>query len=317
MRIRATAVVVTAVAVLALAATIDALRRDGEGEAPRRVRSAAPTATQSASRDLEREGVSGLLYLTVRTAAVCEFRVYALPRLTITSGGGLATCRFQVSPDGRHIAELHECPAREGLLRELFDPSIARAFPGCAAAWKPDGTLTYVSRGAVVEAESLDCLGAVGCARAILSRRAVARGAARLGTRFRSALLTQTEWLTGMRMAAVVRDGSNAESIVFFQGRKPDGVLGFPFALHTHVEAVPRRREILVGGRGQGMFAFPYEGRSGSPNQVPFGDAAAVAESPDGRWLALARPGNACIYRRRDESVVGCIPADAQDLTWR
>jgi hypothetical protein len=323
MRIRATALLVAGVAVLALAATIDALRGDGDEKDPERPRPATtttgPTATESAAQELERAGVSGTLYLTIRSGPGCDYRATALPSLESAGSGFLQRCRFAVSPDGRRVAEVATCPDnRASLVRNLLNPEVADAFRGCSAAWKPGGAFTYVSGGAVVVA-SIDCLGAAGCLRVVIPRDAVARGVRRIGPGLDPASVAQIEWLTASRLAVVVRIDRDTESIVLFERRRPIQTVDPTVPPHSHLEVDADRKEIHVGGRGLGgFFTFNFNGGFVDGDRIPFGDAAAIAYSPDGRWLALARPGNVCIYPRVESDFpVGCIEGDAQDLAWR
>lgn len=320
MRARATLIVVTGLTVLAVAAAVDVLRPEG-GTGPSkteaRVTTIAADPEAVAARLFARYGISGTLYLTVRAGSGCDYRAVALPRLAVTSSGRLSTCRFQVSPDGRHVAELRECPARTARVFDVIDPSRVRTFAGCAPAWNPRVDFTYFSGGAVVAAD-IDCLGTVGCPRVLVPRRALARGAAVINPQLGSAAIAQIEWVTDSRVAVVVRVRRNRESIVFFEGTRSMEVVDFPFAPHPHIEVLPHRREILIGGRGQGLAAFSYAGTFRSATRVRFADTGAVAASPDGRWLALARPGNVCIHAQGDPgAAVDCIAADAQDLAWR
>jgi hypothetical protein len=319
MRGRATWLVVGAVAALALAAALDAFwprsgpRLPPPAEAPTEVE---PDPTED---DLARAGAGGLLFLTIRAGAGCEYRTVAIPQLDVVSSGRLATCRFQVSPDAEHIAELWECPARSSRVLVVSNPVTVHPFVGCAAAWKPDGAFTYLTRtAAVVEAAGPPCLRAPACLRTLVPWQAVARGIRRLDAGLGPEAASQIEWLTPARLAVVVRRRGNAESIVLFRGRRPLHSLDFPFAPHVHVEVDETRRELLVGGRGGGFAAFNFNGGFTSAARVPFADAAAVAVSPDGRFLALARPGNVCIYERESAgAALSCIPGDAQDLAWR
>jgi hypothetical protein len=82
-----------------------------------------------------------------------------------------------------------------------------------------------------------------------------------------------------------------------------------------------RSQEILIADRGFGVQVYGRDGRFVSANRFTFSDVGAVAESPEGRWVALARPGNICIYEDtepppRIRTPIGCLPFDAVDLAW-
>jgi hypothetical protein len=314
MRHRATVLVVGAVVLLVGAAVFDAIRTADRSEAP----DAAALLADATTGDVARPGLSGVLYLTVRSGSRCEYRAVALPLLELLATGPLSTCRFQVSPDGNEVSELRECPPRLGRIRATFGPTSVRMFRGCAPAWQSTRTLTYLSNGAVVVAEDLDCLGNPGCLDVLVPRRAVVRGLALLRSGLRASSIARTSWLDPSRLAIMARVGPRAESIVFFEDGQPANTADRRFPLHSEIEVVSHGAELLVGGRGRGFLSLNSEGAFVARDRVPFADAAAVAESPDRDWLALARPGRVCIYRRPDSDEPAlCFPADAQDLAWR
>ena len=306
--------VVGAVVLLVGAAVFEAIRTVDRSEAP----DAAAVRADTTTGDAAPSGVSGVLYLTVRRGSRCEYRAVALPLLELLATGPLSTCRFQVSPDGDEVSELRECPPRLGRIRVTSDPASVRMFSGCAPAWQSTRTLTYLSNGAVVAAEDLRCLGNPGCLDVLVPRRAVARGLALLRSGLRASSIARMAWVNRSRLAIVVRVGPRTESIVFFEGGQPANTADRRFPLHSEIEVVSHGAELLVGGRGRGFLSLNSEGAFVARDRVPFADAAAVAESPDREWLALARPGQVCIYRRPDSDEPAlCFPADAQDLAWR
>jgi len=319
MRSRLTWLVVIGVAGVAFAAILDVVDGDRTETDPiPTMRSARPVEAPIAVA-FRKAGVSGVLYITLPSGPGCDYRANALPSLELVGSGFLQRCRVAVSPDGRHVAEVATCPDnRASLVRNLQNPEVADAFRGCSAAWKPDGTFTYVVRGRIVRA-NVECLGAVGCVRVVIPRSAVARGVQRLGAGLGLASVAQIEWLTASRLAVVVRINRERESIVLFEQRRPLQTLDLSLPPHSHLEVVADREEIHVGGRGLGGFVtFNFNGGLVDGDRIPFGDAAAIAYSPDGRWLALARPGNVCIHPSGEPDFpVGCIEGDAQDLAWR
>jgi hypothetical protein len=314
MRHRATLLVFGAVVLLVGAAVVDAIRTAGRSEAP----NAAALVADATTGEVARRGLSGVLYLTVRSGPRCEYRALALPLLELLATGPLSTCRFQVSPDGDEVSELRECPPRLARIRVITDPTSVRTFSGCAPAWQSTRTLTFMSNGAVVAAKGLDCLGNPGCLDVLVPSRAVARGLALLRSGLQASSIARTAWVNPSRLAVVVRVGPRAESIVFFEDGQPANTADRRFPLHSQIEVVSHGAELLVGGRGRGFLSFNSEGAFIARDRVPFADAAAVAESPNREWLALARPGQVCIYRRPDSDEPAlCFPADAQDLAWR
>jgi hypothetical protein len=314
MRHRATALVIGAVVVLVGAAVVDAIRTADGSEPP------TPTAPQAdAPADSPPPvGLSGVLYLTVRSGAGCEYRAFAFPDLDLVARGPLSTCRFQVSPDAEHVAEFSECPPGRARIRFTSDPAIAGTFTGCAPAWRLPRRFTFVSDGAVVAARRLECLGAADCLDVIVSKTALTRGLALLESGRGSPTVVQIAWVSGSRLAVLARTGPRAESIVFFDDGQPSDVAEGPFPPHSQIEVVMNGAELLVGGRGRGFVSLNSEEAVVSHDRVPWDDAAAVAESPDREWLALAQPGQVCIYARpQSDDPEVCFPADAQDLAWR
>jgi hypothetical protein len=318
-RASATWATVAVLAAIAVAALADAFRGDPAELRPTTPRAAETTTGVPAATRLEREGVSGALYVVVRRGETCELRQLALPRLAVTTAFPLDVCLFEVSPNGREVAEARECPGGGSDVRGVLTPGLGRSFVGCAPAWMPNGTFTFVHSGEVVAARGLDCLGAVGCLHVVLPRSAVRRGISTLEQRFGRAWIAQAAWLAASRLAALVQYRDKGRSVVIWEGRRRVAGVDFLFAPDSQIVVAQGGREVLVGGRKQGGFtAFDTRSRSFSGNRVPFGDVTAVAESPNGRWLALARPGNVCIHPRRDGRLpVACLPVDAVDLAWR
>jgi hypothetical protein len=126
-------------------------------------------------------------------------------------------------------------------------------------------------------------------------------------------------WFSDSRLAAVMHSSrSDSYSVALFERRKRFEFIDFPFPEVPQIAALPRASELIIGTSGSGFLTFDRRGGVGSPTRIPFSDVMAVAASPDGRWLALARPGNVCIHPTRNgRSPVECIPVDAVDLAWR
>lgn len=170
-----------AVALVAAAAAVDAIRDDGD---PSSAREPPPALV----RALAAAGAGGtLLY----TDASCRLHALRLPELDPVRPpprrrGG---CRFSIAPDGRAAdtsdadwSRDGETVARcvRGVLRveAVAERALAGQHRGCPAAWRPGGQITY-ARGGAIYAQRSRCLGAPPCERVVVSGRALRAAAAR------------------------------------------------------------------------------------------------------------------------------------------
>jgi hypothetical protein len=317
MRRRATWVVTGGLALVGLAAVVDVFWERAEtsspGERPREA-----TGEDSPASDFRRARVSGTLYFTVRVRQGCELRTVSLPEARISTSIEPTTCLVEVSPSGQDVAQARSCPAQRSAVHDVLVIALTRGFIGCAPAWKPSGALTYVRNGEVVE-EELACLGQVSCAKVVLSRREIARGLRSFAQRLGRFSLAGIAWFSDSRLAAVIHSSRfDNYPIALFEGREHLDFIDFPFRDVPQIDAIPGVKEIIIGTSESGFLPFDPDGRVSSPSRIPFADVVAVAASPDGRWLALARPGNVCIHASRDgRTPIECLPVDAVDLVWR
>lgn len=305
-RERWTLLLLAATFALGLVAALDAFRGDGTtARAPQ-------TVETSPAGDLRRAGVSGVLYFSARTKDGCSLRALRLPDLRDEASFTFEFCRFDVSPEGNVVAG-PPCPSDRVDIRPVDE--LASSWVGCAPAWKPNGELTFVRDGDVLTPDGeilIDDL-------ALTAQRAFPRDRPVLVRHVR-----QTAWLTDTRLVAVLRNpmGEVADIVVIFdKGRVVPGAF-LPAGASLYVSRTAQ--EIFVGGGGAGVQVFDHRGNFVSVSRFPFGSIAAVAYSPDGRWFALARPGNVCIYEERkppprpqERFPVTCLPFDAVDLAWR
>lgn len=303
MRGRSTWLLLAALIGLGVVATVDALRgRDRDPEGGRGV------ATTSPAADLRRADVAGVLYFTVRSGGGCRLRALALPSLQDTASFELEWCRFDVSPAGNVVAG-PPCPGRTFEIRSVDE--LSSGFQGCAPAWKPNGDLTFVRDGDVLMPEGDVLVEDV----AVFARSSFPDGS-RLYVR-EMAWLTETRFVLVVRGTGVHPDLRDVVVLVEDGSRLSGGELN---ASRVHVSR--RAQQIFVAYPGSGLVVYDQRGTVRSPeSRFPFGDIAAAADSPDGRWIALARPGNVCIYepmepRPREEFPVACLPFDAVDLAW-
>jgi hypothetical protein len=301
--VRGTALLIAAVVALGIAATVDALRSD-EGKKP----PAPATSSTSPAADLRRADASGVLYAAVRMGNRCRLRALRLPDLSTAASFTSEFCEFDVNAAGEVVVG-PPCPG-DGVRVQVIAGS-SRAFPGCAPAWTPHGRLTFVLDGDVVSGDELVIRDATRFARKALGDES------RLAVR-------QLAWLTEERVAVVVATRNLARAvIVVVEG---DRAVSEPIRMEAeaNVGVSNDSQEIFVGG-GEGGFGVQVFNRHGafvSASRFDFADVAAVAESPDGRFFAVARPDNVCIYEEadpppRERFPVTCLPSDAVDLAWR
>jgi hypothetical protein len=297
--VRGTALLVATVVALGIAATIDALRSGDGGEPP-----PVPTTSTSPQAALRRADVTGTLYFAVRNP--CEVRGVRFPDLSDSVSFTSEFCRFDVNSAGA-VVEGPRCPGEGVRVQRMGQRS--RGFPGCAPAWRPNGDLTFVLDGDLVDEEKVLIEDVARFAQDALGR----------GSRL---AVQQLAWLTDERVAVVVttRNVVSAVIVVVENGRAVSEPI---FAeADANVEVSADREEFFVGGDGFGVQVFNRRGAFVSGSRFNFVDVAAAAESPDGRFVALARPGNLCIYEEvdpppRERFPVSCLPFDAVDLAWR
>lgn len=264
--------------------------------------------TRSSAADLRRADVSGVLYLSVRRERGCRLRALRLPGLQDFASFEFEWCRFDVSSRG-HVAAGPPCPRNRVDVRPV--DALASSWSGCAPAWKPQGELTVVRDGDVRTPEG-DVL--------VKDVALFARSSFPEGSRI---YVRELAWLTDTRLALVVRgtrvhaDLRDLVMLIEDTRRISSGAIN---ASRIHVSR--RAQQIFVAHPGSGLVAYDRRGVALPPeSRYPFADIAAAADSPDGRWLALARSGNVCIYEQtetppRERLPVTCLPFDAVDLAW-
>jgi hypothetical protein len=302
MRGRSTWLLLAALIGLSVVAAVDALR-GGDGE-PERV---GAVATTSPAADLRRADVTGVLYFTSSSGNRCRLRALRLPDLRAAWSFTSEFCRFDVNSAGEVVVG-PPCPG-DGVRARATDGS-SRGYPGCAPAWKPNGELTFVLDGDVQTPEG-----------EVLAEHVARFARFALGEGSRLAV-QQVAWLSDTRLAAVVAARAVASNVVVMVEN------GMPVSEPIFVDDGAmiqlgrNRQEIFVSGSDFGVQVLNRDGAFVSGSRFPFLDIAAVVESPDADWVALARPGNVCIYPEiepppRERFPVACLPFDAVDLAWR
>ena len=302
--------IVAILVAIAVAAAVDALRGDGkavtEGRAPQQTntRETRTERSETPAEVLSAAGVTGTLYFTLQVEEGCVLHTLALPGLEGANAFLLDRCEFDVSPRG-DVVSGGPCPATDIELRPVGGPP--RHIRGCAPAWTPDGELTYVRDGDVLT---------LGGGTFVHDLGRVARNA--LGSDSRLDV-QQIAWLTDRRLAVrvttrrvsvvVVIEGDRAVAEPLFADRAAQ--LGISHATE----------EILVTFPGGGVVVYGPSGEFVSGNRFQLGGITAVSYSPSGRFVALGRQGNLCIYEEtdpppRERFPLACLPFDVVDLSW-
>jgi hypothetical protein len=268
-----------------------------------------PAELAAASARLEEEGIEGTLSVISED---CAFQAYRLPYIVPVNAQPPRGCRFPLSPGE---------PAPTG--HPAFQPFVApgpRCPKGCAYAWKPSGTVTFVRAGEVVEL--LPGCGEEPCQRVVVTRedlREALAGEARPRVR-------ELAWLSGERLLAIVRTGSAASSsdlLVVLDGKR----LAAPPLLRRDelslVRVSPSRRFAAVRSTSLArIWLVRVRGSSFSVRRFPPWappaptEIRAVAWSPDDRWMALASRRSVYLFRtgRPRDGYIG-LPLAARDVS--
>ena len=304
-----TSLVAGAVAVLAVAAIVDALSRGAGGAQPPAAvePSYAPAGLEDEAEELRAAGVRGTLYYLDARCRLAALRLPALARSDVTR---LPTCHRARS---RRPSELLRSCSQRGI--DIFN----RATPllgerDCVVAAKPDGTLTRVRAGEVVEVLRY------GDGRVLLSRHDVARAVG-------SARVIRAAWLSGSRVATILDGRKGEDLIAVFDGRRlVASVEWFP-SQSARFFVSPRRTFFAVATeRPDRLFLLDRDARPGALADVArnwFGrtslsGARAIAWSPDERWTALAKGESIYVFTTDNrESRLVRLPITARDLDWR
>jgi hypothetical protein len=159
---------------------------------------------------------------------------------------------------------------------------------GCAPAWKPDGSITYVRRGSIVQFPRT-------------GRAVVVRTASELTAALGSPIV-RVAWMTSRRFAVMT-----LHKLAVFDGRRLVAARVVAPGV-TDLRASPRGSFVVVR---RPNVVDVYDARLRP--QPAFADASAVAWSPDERWLAFSDGTRVVLRRARTRFV---LPLRALDLAW-
>ncbi len=303
MKARAANVAVAVVAlVVVTAAVVDVARHHAGNRGVARVaaRTLEIAGRAHIASALRARGARGTLYVVDRG---CKLHALVLPALREVAAPRSGGCDALVSPStpppGWSVwpptARLAAwCDGR----RVLVGASTGTALPligGCAPAWRPDGSITYIRRGAIVQFPR------TGRAQDLLSAPQVT---AALGRGWRAERIA---WLGTDRLALVASRGPNFV-LALFSGK--DVAARIRVLPGTDLRA--SLRGTFVGARSTDGVQV-YDARVGLRRVSASAKQTAVAWSPDERWVAVATKRDV-VLRHGGERVV--LPLSAVDLAW-
>jgi hypothetical protein len=320
---RGTWLVGIAVAAIAVAAIVDAVR-GGDAQPTAASEPAATTATSTEPRSGARPvagGVpTGVLYYTDED---CTLKAARLPTLLGVGAPGWHACRFVLAPDATSVSAPPSGwdPVGDFLFRvdkgwvivtsnnEPFGERVA----GTAAAWRPDGSLTYVADGAVREWPS---------GRVLLSQDDLAEAVrAHPDVPDRGHVLPVTVrelgWLDDRHAVVILEgliSGPRQSLLAIFEGHR---------LVSMHFEDGARLSELRVSPRGgfiglRARDAFLLLNGRGDTLPAPLLIGyRSIAWSSDDGWIAAATANETVIFRTGEQSIERRLPLVARDLDWR
>jgi hypothetical protein len=342
---------VGAVAALGLAAGIDVLRGGGE---PEPAAAPGPKATTTGGEpfsttapeppedmlaearvDLEAAGVpQGKLTYADED---CRNHVVRMPGLQPDGppGGYVGRCRYRAvvgglvetfgptrSPDWNVRAECRG--GRLSLLADVFGarkPELVARARGCGAAWKPDGTVTFIDDGEV--RRFARCRGdartaPLRCSEPVLTRPELARQLR--GAPWSGYVLgiKELHWLTNESFAAIMRArsaGGASDYLVIVERGRLVGEPTFAYADLGGIRPSPSGHVVAAYDEERG--GLVVVNRSGESVQLAMDHGNGIAWSPDEKWIAEATEGGIYVFRAGENSPEFIqIPFIARDLLW-
>ena len=260
---------------------------------------------------LRSSGVDGVLYFVDRSCRLHGLRLPGLTTAPAPRGGG---CRALLSPASappgwslwpRKTPLVARCEHR----RVIVSATAGLALPmigGCAPAWRPDGSMTYIRRGAIVQFPR------TGRAEVLRSREQLARAlelapVLKGSTGWRA---SRVAWLAPGRFAIVASAGPRT-ILAVFSGRRIDAIRTQVSDSVTELRASPKGDYLVLRTPG-GLRVYDAR-RSTLPRVLRFGTPTAIAWSGNERWVALAGSDRVILQSSRRRVRLRLV---AVDLAW-
>ncbi len=273
-----------------------------------------------ASERLRAAGVRGVLLWMDEDCVAHELR---LPEIESLQELDLGSCEFTVTPGGWvDVARVSAPDPQDGGARCRSDRRTLEVsgaavggrltLPGCAPAYKPNGTLTFVRDGGVL---ALGRCGDGVCSRDVLTRGDVRRIFGRLPWSFAAPAVREVAWLTDRRYAVIVHDNrTGLDAVAVLQGKRFVGGPSAPYELLSTLRISPRGSYVAVRINRQALAVLDRDGSGGS---FSLRSARAAAWSRDDQWAAAAT--NESIFLFEAGGLANDLielPFPATDVAW-
>jgi hypothetical protein len=303
--------VLAAVLAVGAAAVADALHGGLAGDA----RPAAETALRRIVPPGVPEGFMGSVFFSDPSDA-CRLHTLQLAGFTDAVAPASRECRFSLSPDGTRTAPAGSAWSPLGgvvavpgagvfVLRSASGQTVE--VRGSAPGFKPDGTLTYLRAGELVE-WSIRC-----SPRERLFTLPGDNATARCVRVVYPHPLTSVAWLSDSRFAAISRAGD----AVLVEGGTVLIRAHLPRHRTARLTVSPERSFVSIWLDGE--LAGTFDARGAPVEMPPVAHVRALAWSPTERWAMLAT-GDDSVYIFRPntaEARLRRLDITARDLAWR
>jgi hypothetical protein len=264
------------------------------------------------SGKLRTDRATGVLYFV---DSACRLHALRLPSLAATRAPRDGGCHALVSPASappgwslwpRHTALAARCDEhRRVIVSAATGPSLPM-IGGCAPAWRPDGSMTYIRRGAIVQFPR------TGRAQVLRSRSQLAGALEHFpalrgerGWRAR-----RVAWLSPARFAVLASSRSQTVLVVF-SGRRIVGLKARVPSGVTELRGSPLGSYVVLG-TPSGVRVYDARRRD-LPRDRRFGVFVSVAWSSDERWSAEAEEQKVLLVGPHTSVA---LPLHALDLAW-
>lgn len=235
----------------------------------------------------------------------CETEAFRFPSMALERPPHPPDCGGLVwSQDGTLMARCEGDYTSVTSSKGIQFPNV----PGCAPAWRADGTLSVVQNGAIVLSRRH------GPPFAFFSRSQLADALAGTVEAPEAWRFTQVSWFGLTSFVAAVEGPTETAIAVFAQGGL-ESFLPEPGARVQDLRASPLgnfgfalvhpEREYVMASRGGDLIAIPH-----------VRGAEAIAWSPDERYVAIATDDETVIARTGTTAVMTTLPFGARALAW-